>query len=86
MQQKEWQKENSRSLHCATPDFLFNWVALANFMRLSSQKAAHAVVARSRAQEIRVRFGRDDNFVEEIAWIMRLDVRGHNKIVIPTEA
>jgi hypothetical protein len=29
-------------------------------MRLSLQKAAHAVVARSRVQEIRVRYGRDD--------------------------
>jgi hypothetical protein len=35
-------------------------VALANFMRLSLQKAAHAVVAWSRVQEIRVRSGRDD--------------------------
>ena len=26
---------NRRSLHCATPDFLRNLVALANFMRLS---------------------------------------------------
>jgi hypothetical protein len=35
-------------------------VALANIMRLSLQKAAHAVVARSRGQEIRVGFARDD--------------------------
>jgi hypothetical protein len=35
---------NSRSLHYATPDFLLNLVALANFMRLSVQKAAYADV------------------------------------------
>jgi hypothetical protein len=35
-------------------------VALANFMRLSLLKAAHAVVSMSAWQEIRVRFGRDD--------------------------
>src|SRR5450631_2231781 len=51
---------NSRSLHYATPDFLCSLVALANSMRLSLQKAAHAAVARSRVQEIRVRSGRDD--------------------------
>ena len=26
------------------PDFLWNWLALTNFMRLSLMKAAHAVV------------------------------------------
>jgi hypothetical protein len=35
---------NSRSLHYATPDFLSSLVALANFMRLSLLKAAHAGV------------------------------------------
>jgi hypothetical protein len=35
-------------------------VALANFMPLSLQKAAHAVVSSAAWQEIRVRFGRDD--------------------------
>jgi hypothetical protein len=28
-------RRNSRSLHYATPDFLWNWAALSNFMRLS---------------------------------------------------
>jgi hypothetical protein len=37
-------------------------VALANFMRLSVLKAAHAVVSSAAWQEIRVRSGRDDNF------------------------
>jgi hypothetical protein len=35
-------------------------VALANFMRLSSRKGAHAALACATWQEIRVRFGRDD--------------------------
>jgi hypothetical protein len=35
---------NRRSLHCATPDFLSGLVALANFMRLSLRKAAHAAM------------------------------------------
>jgi hypothetical protein len=34
--------------------------ALANFMRLSLRKAAHAVVSSATWQEIRVHFGRDD--------------------------
>ena len=37
-------KKNRRSLHYATPDFLSRLVALANFMRLSSLKAAQAGV------------------------------------------
>jgi hypothetical protein len=36
-------------------------VALANFMRLSLLKAAHAVVSSAAWQEIRVRSGRNDN-------------------------
>ena len=54
---------NRGSLHYATPDFLLMLVALRNFMRLSLLKAAHAVVYRAMWQEIRVRSGRDDNFV-----------------------
>jgi hypothetical protein len=54
---------NSRSLHYATPDFLWNLVALANFMRLSLPKGAHVVMSSAAWQEIRVRSGRDDNFV-----------------------
>jgi hypothetical protein len=56
-------KENRRSLHYATPDFLLVLVALANFMRLSLLKAAHAVLSSAAWQEIRVRSGRDDNSV-----------------------
>jgi hypothetical protein len=36
------------------PDFLWSLLALANFMRLSLLKAAHAGVGWSRVQEIRV--------------------------------
>jgi hypothetical protein len=51
---------NCRSLRCATPDFLSRLVALANLMRLSLRKAAHAAMSSAVLQEIRVRFGRDD--------------------------
>jgi hypothetical protein len=56
-------KQNSRSLHYATPDFLSNLVALANFMRLSLRKAAHGAMSSAAWQEIRVRSGRDDNSI-----------------------
>jgi hypothetical protein len=52
--------QNRRSLHSATPDFLLMLVALADFMRLSLRKAAHAAVSSAAWQEIRVRSGRDD--------------------------
>jgi hypothetical protein len=38
-----------------SPDFLWNLVASVNFMRLSSRKGAHAVLAGALWQEIRVR-------------------------------
>jgi hypothetical protein len=41
----------------ASPDFLLNLVALANFMRLSLQKGAHAALSCAAWQEIRVRSG-----------------------------
>jgi hypothetical protein len=50
----------SRSLHCATPDFLLTLVALVHFMRLPLQKGAHADLSSAAWQEIRVRSGRDD--------------------------
>jgi hypothetical protein len=56
-------ERNRGSLHSATPDFLLILVALANFMRLSLLKAAHADVSSAAWQEIRVRSGRDDKFV-----------------------
>jgi hypothetical protein len=34
-------EENSRSLHFATPDFLWTLVALADLMRLSLKRKAH---------------------------------------------
>jgi len=37
------------------PDFLWNLVALVNFMRLSSRKGARAVLSSASRQEIRVR-------------------------------
>src|ERR1700692_3291370 len=48
-------KRNRRSLHYATPDFLWKLVALANIMRLSSRKGAHAALSSAAWQEIRVR-------------------------------
>jgi hypothetical protein len=51
---------NRRSLHSATPDFLWKLVALAHFMRLSLRKGAHAAASGAAWQEIRVRSGRDD--------------------------
>jgi hypothetical protein len=41
-------------------------VALANFMRLSLQKGAHAALSSAAWQEIRVRSGRDDNSVVDL--------------------
>jgi hypothetical protein len=38
----------------AIPDFLLKLVALANFMRLSSRKGAHAALSSAAKQEIRV--------------------------------
>jgi hypothetical protein len=37
------------------PDFLWGFLALMKFMRLSSMKAAHAAVAGCHVQEIRVK-------------------------------
>ena len=54
---------DSRSLHFAPPDFLCRLVASANFMRLSLRRGAFAVLSSAAWQEIRVRFGRDDNSV-----------------------
>jgi hypothetical protein len=51
---------DSRSLQCATPDFLWNLVALVHFMRPFLRKGAHAALSGGAWQEIRVRFGRDD--------------------------
>jgi hypothetical protein len=67
---------NRRSLHCATPDFLLILVALANTLRLSLLKAAHAVVSNAAWQEIRVRSGRDDKFAEPDTAVHRLEI-GH---------
>src|ERR1700761_2677476 len=65
-------RENSRSLHCAPPDFLWRVVALINTVRLSLRRAAYVAVASSAKQEIRVRSGRDDNSVEA-----GIDATGH---------
>jgi hypothetical protein len=54
------QERNRRSLHYATPDFLWRLMALANSMRLSLMKAAYVAVSSAAWQEIRVRSGRDD--------------------------
>ncbi len=52
-----------RSLRYAIPDFLLTLVALVHFMRPSLRKGAHAALSSAAWQEIRVRSGRDDNFV-----------------------
>src|ERR1700761_7224980 len=57
---------NSRSLHCAPPDFLWRVVALINTVRLSLRRAAYVAIASSAKQEIRVRSGRDDNSVARL--------------------
>ena len=59
---KDWlvAEGNSRSLHYAPPDFLWNLVALSHFMRPSLRKGAHAALSSAAWQEIRVRSGRDD--------------------------
>jgi hypothetical protein len=54
---------NCRSLHFATPDFLWNLVASVHFMRPSLRKGAHAALSGAAWQEIRVRSGRDDTSV-----------------------
>jgi hypothetical protein len=52
---------NCRSLHFAPPDFLWNLIALVHFMAFPLQKGAHAALSSAAWQEIRVRFGRDNN-------------------------
>jgi hypothetical protein len=79
-------KENRRSLHYATPDFLLSLVALAIVMRLSL-KAAHVTMSSAAWQEIRVRSSRDDNSVAAqisyFSWKRR--ILSSNRIVISTE-
>ena len=55
-----------RSLRSATPDFLWNLVALLQFMRPSLRKGAYAALCSAARQEIRVRSGRDDKLVLRI--------------------
>jgi hypothetical protein len=62
---REGRVAHCRSLHYATPDFLLTLVALVRFMRPSLRKGARAALSSVAWQEIRVRFGRDDNFVWE---------------------
>jgi hypothetical protein len=42
---------NRRSLHYATPDFLWNLVALVHFMRPSLRKGAHVVLSSARGRK-----------------------------------
>jgi hypothetical protein len=58
---------NRRSLHCAPPDFLWDLLALIHFVHPSLRKGAHAALSNAAWQEIRVRSGRDDKFVAEVA-------------------
>jgi len=79
-------RRNRRSLHYATPDFLWKLVTLANIMRLSLTKGAHAVSSSAARQEIRVRSGRDDNSVAaEISYFSwKRGILSSNKFVIST--
>jgi hypothetical protein len=53
------------------PGFPFELSALVHFMRLSLRRVAHAGVSGAAWQEIRVRFGRDDKFVAQEAFVVR---------------
>jgi hypothetical protein len=57
-------------------------------MRLSLTKAAHVAMSSATRQEIRVRSGRDDKFVEPWTAVFPLDNRQFpcNKFVISTGA
>jgi len=63
-------------------------VALANIMRLSLKKGAHAVLSNAAWQEIQVRSGRDDNSVaakiSSFSW--KRGTLSSNRIVISTGA
>ncbi len=66
------EESHSRSLHYATPDFLWNLVALVHFMRPSLRKGARVALSSAEWQEIRVRSGRDDNVV----WVRKISLQG----------
>ena len=51
---REGRGAHCRSLHFATPDFLWNLVALSHFMRPSLRKRAHAALSSAAWQEIGV--------------------------------
>jgi hypothetical protein len=74
----EARRAHRRSLRSATPDFLLTLVALVRFLRPSLRKGAHAALSSAAWQELRVRYGRDDNS----SW--KLYLAFPNKIVIPT--
>jgi hypothetical protein len=50
------------SLRFVPPDFLWSSVVLIKCVRLSLRKGAFVALFGAAWQEIRVRFGRDDNF------------------------
>jgi hypothetical protein len=79
-------KANRRSLHYATPDFLWSLVASVNSVRLSLTKAAYAFASSAAWQEIRVRSGRDDNSVGLPALVINNEPWHRNRIVISTGA
>jgi hypothetical protein len=53
-QERGTRMAHRRSARFAPPDFLLRLVALANFMRLSLTKGAHATLSSAAWQEIRV--------------------------------
>ena len=82
------EKRNCGSLRFAPPDFLLNLVDSASFMRLSSRKAADAVLSTAAQQEIRVRSGRDDKPLVG-NWFARADppagITKHELLRLPLE-
>jgi hypothetical protein len=58
------------SLHFVPPDFLWSSVALIKCVRLSLRKGAFVALLGPAWQEIRVRFGRDDNFRFAFFWVI----------------
>jgi hypothetical protein len=78
---------NCRSLHFATPDFLWRLVALIKCMRLSLRKGAPVALSGAAWQEIRVRFGRDNKLMVTALPRHPLLLKTRNpNLVIRTEA
>jgi hypothetical protein len=58
-----------RSLHCATPDFLFTFVALVYSLRPSLRKGAHGALSSAAWQEIRYALSKDILPTVNFGWL-----------------